>query len=376
MSEKLGKAALLPLLLAAASPLAQASGTALPPAAPLESALGEAPAQSALELAGPELLTIGPYRLLRELGTGGMGTVYLAESSEPVRRRVALKVLREGLFASELVARFEEERRALAALEHDHVVRLFDSGRHEDGRPWLALEFVDGEPITAYCDRRGLDVEARLRLFVEVCTAVSHLHARGFLHRDLKPANILVCERDGRAVPKLIDLGLVRRLDSAVAEETLVGTPAYMAPEQFWLEAGELDVRCDVFALGLVLRELLIGARPVRGVPIDLVRQATLLERPLASAELRTLGSEAVAIAGRRASQPRRLARRLRGALDRIVQQATAGARGMRHESVATLAREVAQDAERHGAWRRARGLLALSGCAALGGFLAGLLAS
>jgi len=374
MSEKLGKAALIPLLLAAASPLARGEETAPAPVTALAGATAES-SQALLALEAPEAPTVGPYRLLRELGSGGMGTVYLAESSAAPHRRVALKLLREGLFTAGIAARFEEERRALTVLEHDHVVRLFDAGQHADGRPWLALEYVDGEPITVYCDRKGLDVEARLRLFVEVCGAVEHLHRRGFLHRDLKPANLLVTERDGRPVPKLIDLGLVRRLDAEEAEETLVGTPAYMAPEQFWLGAEELDARCDVFALGLVLRELLIGARPVRGVPIDLVRQATLLERPLPSVELATLGADAAAIARRRASRPGALARRLRGALDRCVQRATAGPRNQRHVSVTALKRELEQGLHRHATRQRTQRLLGFAALAATGGFLAGLLA-
>jgi len=374
MSEKLGKAALVPLLLAAASPLARGEEPALPPATPLEAAPGEA-SQALLVPSEPDAFTVGPYRLLRELGTGGMGTVYLAESSAAPHRRVALKLLREGLFAADIAARFEEERRALTVLEHDHVVRLFDAGQHADGRPWLALEYVDGEPLTAYCDRKSLDVEARLHLFVEVCGAVEHLHRRGFLHRDLKPANLLVTERDGRPVPKLIDLGLVRRLDAREPEDALVGTPAYMAPEQFWLGAEELDARCDVFALGLVLRELLIGARPVRGVPIDLVRQASLLERPLASVELATLGAEATTLARRRASRPGALVRRLRGALDRCVQRAIAGPRAERHASVAALKRELEQGLHRHATRQRTQRLLGLAALAATGGFLAGLLA-
>ncbi|HEX6881816.1 MAG TPA: serine/threonine-protein kinase [Planctomycetota bacterium] len=375
MNQKPGKKAILPLLLAAASPLAGTADAALPAAAPLARVLDEGPVDQALALLGPGPLTVGPYRLLRELGAGGMGRVYLAESTGPVRRRVALKVLREGLFAPEFAARFEEERRALAALEHDHVVRLFDSGQDADGRPWLALEYVEGEPITTFCDRRGLDVEARLRLFVEVCAAVNHMHQRGLLHRDLKPANILVSERDGRFVPKLIDLGLASRTGAGDAEDAVVGTPAYMAPEQLWLGTAELDQRCDLFALGLVLRELLIGARPARAVPLDVLRQATLRERPLPSSELRGLGGEAVEVARQRASKPGRLARRLHGALDRIVQRATAVPRGERQDSVAALASEVERDARRHSAWQRARVVLTVGACAAAGGFVAGVLA-
>jgi len=377
MSDKLRKVTILPLLLAAAS--AGAGAVASEPAlvrAPVERAGVDALEAPAPAPAAEAPRWLGPYRLLRELGTGGMGTVHLAESSGPRPRRVALKVIKDGPGAGELAAQFEVERRALGAVDHDFVARLYDGGTTTDGRPWIAMEYVEGEPITDYCDRRRLDLEARLRLFVDVCEAVQHLHERGVLHRDLKPANILVSERRGRPVPKLIDLGLarVRGLERGEAEG-LVGTPAYMAPEQFTLSPRESDARGDVFALGVVLRELLVGARPGGRVPGGMLNAALRslhAENPPPSAQLATLDA-APAIARRRATRLARLRRRLRGALDRIAQRASEGRPEVRYASVAALAADLERDLRRHEAWRRSLRLLLLTGAAAAAGLACGL---
>jgi serine/threonine protein kinase len=212
---------------------------------------------------------VGPYRVVASIGEGGMGVVYRAEQEEPVRRTVALKLIRPGMDTREVVARFEAERRALAALEHDRIARVFDAGATEDGRPYFAMEYVDGQPITAYCDERRLSVGARLDLFREVCDGVQHAHRRGVIHRDLKPSNILVRDVDGGPAVKIIDFGIARATDPVVADREaftavgrILGTPEYMSPEQAGLTGEDVDTRTDVYALGVLLYELLVGATP------------------------------------------------------------------------------------------------------------------
>jgi eukaryotic-like serine/threonine-protein kinase len=376
MSDPIRQATILSLLLAAAG--ARSGAVSLTPAvqpASLEQAPADEGVPEFLSPAGPAPSHIGPYRLVRELGSGGMGTVHLAESVEPFARRVALKVIREDLATPDLLARFQAEQRALAAVDHDFVARLYDSGVTAGGRPWFAMEHVEGEPITEYCDRRRLDVDARVRLFVDVCEAVQHLHDRGVIHRDLKPSNILVSERRGRPVPKIIDLGLARLGHSPVgAAEGLVGTPAYMAPELFTLESPEIDARSDLFSLGIVLRELLVGARPggpgAAGGIHEAVRSLHA-GNPAPSAQLSTLPT-AASVAHRRSTGVARLRRRLGGALDRILQRASAPRPDARYASAAALGAALERDVRLHEVWlRSSRAFLFLALAAAMG-FLGG----
>ena len=219
---------------------------------------------------GGETERIGPYRILTKLGEGGMGAVYLAEQRQPLRRRVALKVLKQGMDSRAFLARFEVERQALAMMEHSCIARVYDAGIGEKGQPYLAMEYVKGVPITDYCDQNKLSIAQRLDLFVAVCSAVQHAHTKGVMHRDLKPSNILVTVQDGKAEPKVIDFGLAKALDHRIVESTvftetgqIIGTPAYMSPEQAGVGGLDIDTRTDVFSLGVLLYQLLSGALPV-----------------------------------------------------------------------------------------------------------------
>jgi serine/threonine protein kinase len=293
-----------------------------------------------------------------------MGTVYLAEQTTPVRRRVALKVLRSGRVTPALIARFEIERQALASVNHESIARLHDAGTTSEGLPWFAMEYVPGIPITEYCDRRRSSVNERLELFVDVCAALQHLHERGILHGDLKPANILVATEQGRPVPKLIDLGLARFLgDRSEDADAVSGTPAYMAPEQFRMPPAEIDPRADVYSVGMILHELLIGARPPHGQP----------GKSTPCARFASLGARARVVARQRSTSVRRLRLRLSGKLGRIAQRAIARAREDRHESAAALAEDLTRDLRRTRMWTRLTASALILGATAIASFIAGL---
>ncbi|MEZ5962412.1 MAG: serine/threonine-protein kinase [Planctomycetota bacterium] len=245
MTTDLPRAALIPLLLATA-------GAGVAGAAPL----------APTELGAKATPRFGPYDLLRELGRGGMGVVYLAEERDADRRLVALKVALQAPTDPDLRAQLAFEREALAALAHDNVVRLFDAGTTPDGHPWLAMEYVDGEPLDEYCARRDLTLGERVALVADAARAVHHLHERGVVHRDVKPENILVTEVDGRPVPKLIDLGFAALSTTPADAHVVAGTPDYMAPELFADQPRAPDPRSDVFALGVVSYELIAGTSP------------------------------------------------------------------------------------------------------------------
>jgi serine/threonine-protein kinase len=299
------------------------------------------------------------YRVTGVLGEGGMGVVYAAEQERPVRRRVAVKVLRAGLDAS-VLARFAAERQALALMEHPGIARVFDAGTTPEGRPYFVMEYVDGVPIGAYCDARALPTRARLRLFVDVCRAVQHAHQKGVIHRDLKPSNVLVAERDGGPHPTVIDFGIAKAVDRHLTGETLatafgavVGTPAYMSPEQAEGGGATVDTRADVYALGVMLYELLTGALPVDPSETGLLPFiAQLMARTSAvrapstrvTEQAPTRPDHARGVAALRATTPPALARELRGDLDAVVLKAIAPERERRYQS----ARELAEDLERH----------------------------
>jgi eukaryotic-like serine/threonine-protein kinase len=299
---------------------------------------------------------VGPFRILERIGEGAMGDVYLAEQQVPVRRRVALKILKFGLATREVIARFELERQTLALLTHPNIARIFDAGTTDDGRPYFAMEYVHGIPITRYCDEQHLDLQARLSLCVQACGGVQHAHLRGIIHRDLKPSNILVAELDGVPVPKIIDFGIAKATTSTGADTYtrvghLLGTPEYMSPEQAQLSPLDIDTRTDVYSLGIVLYELLTGVRPYT-VTSDALNPAVLMNeimtrepaRPSEVVADRT--PEGAARAERRRLSPFALAARLRGDLDWIVLKATEKDRARRYESPAALAADLRRHAD------------------------------
>ena len=212
---------------------------------------------------------IGPYKLLQKLGEGGMGTVYAAEQEHPIRRRVALKIIKAGMDSRQVVARFEQERQALTMMDHPNIARVLDAGTTDAGRPYFVMELVKGIPITRYCDQEHLTPAERLELFIPVCQAVQHAHQKGIIHRDLKPSNVLIALYDGRPVPKVIDFGVAKATSQTLTERTMftevgsiVGTLEYMAPEQAELNNLDIDTRADIYSLGVLLYELLTGSTP------------------------------------------------------------------------------------------------------------------
>ncbi len=295
---------------------------------------------------------IGPFKILQLLGEGGMGVVYEAEQDSPIHRRVALKVIRAGLDSKPIVARFEAERQALAVMDHPNIAKIFESGATEEGRPFFAMELVRGVPITNYCDSWKLSTEERLRLFGQVCRAVQHAHHKGVIHRDLKPSNILVTSVDGQAVPKIIDFGIAKALGHELTETTLVtelgqvfGTPDYVSPEQVEPTGLDIDTRTDVYSLGVVLYELLVGARPLelRGLARYAAWQA-IRERtpPTPSSRLSTFpGATQQTVASYRRTDPQDLRRTLRGDLDWVAMRCLEKDRTRRYETANGLARDV-----------------------------------
>ncbi|MGE4191421.1 MAG: tetratricopeptide repeat protein, partial [Thermoanaerobaculia bacterium] len=290
---------------------------------------------------------IGPYFLVRTIGEGGMGRVYEALQEEPVRRRVALKLIKLGMDTVEVVRRFDAERQVLARMDHSSIARVFDAGATPEGRPYFAMELVDGPAITVYCDRERLGIDARLELFATVCRAVHSAHQKGIIHRDLKPSNVLVATEDGRPIPKVIDFGIARAVDrrpggrtQATALGQLVGTPETMSPEQAAMSL-DLDTRTDIYSLGALLYELLGGvpAFEFRRTPFPEVLRRIREEEPAAPSSLyAAAAADAAGRAARRGSDPARLRRRLFGELDWIVARAMAKERDRRYGSAADLA--------------------------------------
>jgi hypothetical protein len=297
----------------------------------------------------------GRYKVIEIIGEGGCGTVYLAEQEQPVRRRVALKVIKLGMDTRSVIARFEAERQALAIMDHPNIARVFDAGATETGRPYFVMELVNGVKITSYCDEHQLGIERRLELFIQVCQAIQHAHQKGVIHRDIKPSNILVSIHDGAPAPKVIDFGIAKAIEEPLTDKTLVtayaqlvGTPAYMSPEQVELAGPELDPRSDIYSLGVLLYELLTGRTPFDSKEliqsgVDELRR-TLREREprTPSARLHTLSGEELArTAMRRCVAPPQLASRLRGDLDWIAMKALEKDRSRRYETANDLALDI-----------------------------------
>lgn len=345
------------------------------PSASTQEVCGGSAARSA---EGAAVSGLGRYRLVRQIGEGGTGIVYLAEQVEPVRRQVALKILRRGMNSARSLACFELECSALARMNHPNIARVYDAGSTEDGRPFLAMELVSGERITRFCERVGACLETRLRLFLQVCYAVQHAHQKGIIHRDLKPSNVLVEEQDGVAVPKVIDFGIAKVIAYPSSEEQgreaqpFAGTPAYMSPEQADSERGDEDTRSDVYGLGALLYELLLGRAPFDSRRFDLgdvaeIRRVLRDEMPAAPSSLvRGLAvRERAALAEGLRLKPRALLDTLRTDLDWIVLKALAKDRRQRYATVQGLALDLQRFLDREAvlarppaAWYRFRKLL------------------
>jgi serine/threonine protein kinase len=296
---------------------------------------------------------IGPYKLLQEIGEGGMGTVFMAEQSQPVQRKVALKIIKPGMDTRQVVARFEAERQALALMDHPNIARVLDAGTTESGRPYFVMELVKGIPITRYCDEHRLTPKQRLELFVPVCQAVQHAHQKGIIHRDLKPSNVLVAEYDDTPVAKVIDFGVAKATGAKLTDRTMftqlgqiVGTLEYMSPEQAKLNALDIDTRSDIYALGVLLYELLTGTTPLQKKNFEQAAFDEMLriireeEPPRPSTRLSTT-KELPTIAANRGLEAKKLSGLVRGELDWIVMKALEKDRNRRYETANGFARDI-----------------------------------
>src|SRR5688500_3447418 len=298
----------------------------------------------------PPGTVIGRYKLLEPIGEGGYGAVFMAEQTSPVRRKVALKIIKAGMDTRQVIARFEAERQALALMDHPNIAKVFDAGVTDTGRPYFVMELVRGASITKYCDQHRLPPRARLELFVQVCQAVQHAHQKGIIHRDLKPTNVLVALYDGRPVPKVIDFGVAKATGQRLTERTIftgfgdvIGTLEYMSPEQAELNQLDVDTRSDIYSLGVLLYELLTGSTPLEhkrvrnAALLEMLRVVREEESPRPSTRLRT-AEELPSIAASRGLEPRKLSGLVKGELDWIVMKALEKDRSRRYETANGLA--------------------------------------
>jgi serine/threonine protein kinase/tetratricopeptide (TPR) repeat protein len=296
---------------------------------------------------------IGPYKLLQQIGEGGMGTVYMAEQEEPVHRHVALKIIKPGMDSQQIIARFEAERQALALMDHPNIAKVFDAGTAASGRPYFVMELVKGMPLTRFCDERRLGLRERLELAVPVCQAVQHAHQKGIIHRDIKPSNVLVALHDGRPVPKVIDFGLAKATGPKLTERTLftafgpvVGTLEYMAPEQAEVNQLDVDTRADIYSLGVLLYELLTGSTPLergrlkKAALLEVLRLIREHEPPRPSVRLSS-SHVLASVAALRGTEPAKLTKLVRGELDWIVMKCLEKDRERRYETANGLARDL-----------------------------------
>lgn len=297
---------------------------------------------------------IGPYKLLEQVGAGGMGVVYMAEQLKPIRRKVAVKIIKPGMDTAQVIARFEAERQALAMMDHPNIARVLDAGTTEFQRPYFVMELVRGIPITDYCDKNKLNTNERLKLFATVCQAVQHAHTKGIIHRDLKPSNILVTLHDGVPVPKVIDFGVAKAINQQLTDRTLftsiqqfVGTPLYMSPEQAELSGLDVDTRSDIYSLGVLLYELLTGTTPfdrqrLQDAALDEVRRIIRDEEPQKpSTRVSSMGNSNTAVSASRSTDPAKLTQSLRQELDWIVMKTLEKDRTRRYETASSLAAEI-----------------------------------
>src|SRR5579884_2081406 len=297
---------------------------------------------------------IGPYSLMEQIGEGGMGLVFVAEQQQPVRRKVAFKVIKPGMDTRQVVARFEAERQALALMDHPNIAKVLDGGTTDSGRPYFVMELVKGVPITEYCDQNQVSIRERMELFVSVCKAVQHAHQKGIIHRDLKPSNVLVMSHDGTPVVKVIDFGVAKAIGQQLTDKTIytqfsqmVGTPLYMSPEQAGQSGLDVDTRSDIYSLGVLLYELLTGTTPfdkarLCEVGYDEMRRIIREEEPpKPSTRISTLGQAVTTISTQRQSEPKRLSQLFRGELDWIVMKALDKDRNRRYETASAFAADV-----------------------------------
>jgi serine/threonine protein kinase len=297
---------------------------------------------------------IGPYKLMEQIGEGGMGLVFVAEQQQPIRRRVALKVIKPGMDTRQVIARFEAERQALALMDHPNIAKVHDGGETASGRPYFVMELVKAVPITEYCDQNEVPVRQRLELFLHVCQAVQHAHQKGIIHRDIKPSNVLVMSDDGRPLVKVIDFGVAKAVGQQLTDKTiytqftqLVGTPLYMSPEQAGQSGRDVDSRSDIYSLGVLLYELLTGTTPfdkerLKDASYEEIRRIIREEEPpKPSTRISTLGQAATTVSIQRKSDPKRLCQLVRGDLDWIVMKTLEKDRNHRYETASALAADV-----------------------------------
>ena len=297
---------------------------------------------------------IGPYQIREQIGDGGMGVVYVAEQEKPLRRKVALKVIKPGMDSKAVLARFDAERNALALMNHPNIAKVLDAGTTEQGHPYFVMELIQGKLITEYCDQKKLTIPERLDLFTQICNAVQHAHSKGVIHRDIKPSNILVTEIDGKPVPKVIDFGVAKALGANLTDRTiyssfqsLVGTPLYMSPEQTQLSGVDVDTSSDVYSLGILLYELLTGTTPLspeelrQAAQDEVLRRIRETEPPRPSNRISALGETSSQVSECRGAQPEQLGRLVRGDLDWIVLKALEKDRNRRYKTADAFAADI-----------------------------------
>src|SRR5204862_2593858 len=296
---------------------------------------------------------IGPYKLLQQIGEGGMGTVYMAEQTQPVRRTVALKLIKAGMDSRQVLARFGAERQALALMDHPNIAKVFDAGTTDAGRPYFVMELVKGIPITRFCDERRLTTRERLELAIPVCQAVQHAHQKGLIHRDIKPSNVLIATYDGRPVPKVIDFGIAKATGRQLTDHTLVtgfgsvvGTLEYMSPEQAELNQLDIDTRSDIYSLGVLLYELLAGSPPFSRKELEEAGMLEMLrvireQEPSKPSTKLSTADALPTLAANRGTEPAKLTKLVRGELDWIVMKALEKDRNRRYESANGFAMDV-----------------------------------